>query len=171
MRIHPFGFTVASLGAGLVAGAVALALAAAPAAAQHAGHHPAPAIQQGEWTGDLPAHFEGIALTAEQKSRIVALQKEYHGRMQAMRDSVTKGGGKVEGNAELTKAIQGVMAAEHAAFKALLDEAGRKRFDENMAKMHAKPGHGSGHGPGHASGHAGHGGATQPPAGGRPPAH
>lgn len=145
---------------GLVAaGAVALALAAAPAAAQqHAGHHPAPAAQA-EWTGDLPAHFEGITLSAEQKTRIAALQKEHHARMQAMRDSVTKAGGKVEGNAELAKAIQGVMAAEHAAFKALLDDAGRKRFDENMAKMHAKPGHGGDHGAGH----------HPAPAGGRPP--
>ena len=155
----------------LLPACAALLLSAGTAAAQAAGthgqHHPTPAApqHQGEhhpsaapdgWTGDLPAHFEGIALSAAQKARIVALQKEYHARMDALRDSA-KAAGAAADDAALRTRVQGVMAEEHAAFLALLDEAGRKRFAENMAKMHA----GQGHDPA-AGGHGAHG-ARRPP--------
>ena len=140
----------------LTAAATALVLAAGTASAQAAGQ------QQPTWSGDLPAHFAGIALTAAQKERIVALQRQYHARMDALRDSAKAAGAATTGNAALQARIQAVMAEEHAAFRALLDEAGRQRFDANLAKMHRGAhgaGHGAGHGPGH---HAGHG---RPPRG------
>jgi hypothetical protein len=99
-------------------------------------HGAAAAAQPAEWSGDLPAHFEGIALTDAQKQQVAALQKEYHARMDAMRDSARAAGAGADAPA-LRAQIQRVMAEEHAAFRALLDEAGRKRFDENMARMHA----------------------------------
>lgn len=158
MLVHRFGLVTAGALALLLTSQQASAQQASAQPASHAGHAPAAAT---DWSGDLPAHFEGITLSAAQKTQIVALQKQYHERMQAMRDSVTAAGGTVEGNAPLTAAIQSVMHAEHAAFKALLDEAGRKRFEENMAKMHAGKAHGAGHGAGHH--------APAPAAAGRPP--
>jgi hypothetical protein len=157
-----------SLTLGLALGA--LAAAAAPAAAQAhaghgAGHGAAPATQPATqpatgWTGDLPKHFEGIALTDAQKARIVALQKDHHARMDRLRDSARAAGAPTTGNAALDAKVEAVRSAEHAAFRALLDDAGRKRFDENMARMHAAEGHGTGHGTGHG---AGHGAQGRPP--------
>jgi len=155
---------------------VALVAAAAPAAAQgHAGHaagHGAaqPATQPAAtgWTGDLPQHFEGITLTEAQKTRIVALMRDHHARMDRLRDSARAAGAPTTGNTALDARIDAVRTAEHAAFRALLDDAGRKRFDENMARMHAA-GHGA-QGAAKAaadSGHAGHGAGRG--AQGRPP--
>ena len=144
----------------------ALVAAAAPAAAQaHAGHgagHGAPPAAQPatSWTGDLPKHFEGIALTDAQKARIVELQRDHHARMDRLRDSARAAGAPTTGNATLDARVEAVRTAEHAAFRALLDDAGKQRFDANMARMHAAPGHGTGHGAGHGTGHG-----TQ----GRPP--
>ena len=137
--------------------AAALAVAAAPAAAQghagHAGHGAAqPATQPATagWTGDLPKHFEGIALTDAQRTRIVALMHEHHATMDRLRDSARAAGAATTGNAALEARIEAVRSAEHAAFRALLDDAGKKRFDENMARAHGAaagaPPQGAGHG-------------------------
>lgn len=151
----------------LSSAAVALALVAvaAPAAAQQA-----PPASEVEWKGDLPRHFEGIALTPDQKRQVVEIQKKFHARMDALRDSA-KAAGAAADSPEVKQRLGGVMFEEHEAFKAILDEAGRRRFDENMAKMHGAShggGHGAGHGAGHGSGHAGGHGAGH--GGGRPPA-
>jgi hypothetical protein len=137
-----------------------------PQAAGHgAGHGAAQTPAQGaEWSGDLPAHFEGIALTDAQKTQIAALQKQYHARMDAMRDSAKAAGTPADAPA-LKSALQRVMTEEHAAFRALLDNAGRVRFDANMAKMHAGE-HGAQGGAQHGAGHGAQGGASH---GGRPP--
>ena len=174
----------------LLPSAIALVVATGTAAAQatsqgavysgqgaaHGVDHPPAAAKGAEWGGDLPAHFEGITLTDAQRTRIAELQKEYHARMDAMRDSA-KAAGTPADAPTLRAAIQRVMAEEHTAFRALLDDAGRARFDANMAKMHAAPqgaGHGAGqaagHGTGHGAGHgAGHGPAGSTGQGGRPP--
>ena len=160
----------------LLPSAIALAAAVGTAGAQATSQGPVytgqgtaggldhPPAAKVEWGGDLPAHFEGITLTDAQRTRIAELQKEYHARMDAMRDSA-KAAGTPADAPTLRAAIQRGMSEEHAAFRALLDDAGRARFDANMAKMHAAPpgdGHGAGHGAGHCAAH----GAGQ---GGRPP--
>lgn len=145
----------------------ALVLQPAPAVAQaHAGHgagHAAAghAAQTVSWTGDLPRHFEGITLSEAQKARIVALQRDHHARMDRLRDSARAAGAPTAGNAALDARIEAVRTAEHAAFRALLDDAGRRRFDANMARMHGAE-HGA-HGAGAAGGHAGHGTTGRPP--------
>ena len=174
-----------------VALSVVVALAAADTAAAQAPSHPAghgtghdagltPA-QPTAWTGDLPAHFEGVALSEAQKARIATLQHQYHARMAAIRDSAKAAGAAADAPAVKAR-VQQVMAEEHAAFRALLDDAGRARFDANMARMHAGEhgaaaagaAHGSGHGTAHGAGQgAGHGagqgaGHGTPPAGGIP---
>jgi hypothetical protein len=166
---------------------VVVTLAAAGSAAAQAPSHPAghgtghdaghaPA-QPAAWTGDLPAHFEGVALSEAQKARIATLQHQYHARMAAIRDSAKAAGAAVDAPAVKAQ-VQQVMAEEHAAFRALLDDAGRARFDANMARMHAGEhgaaatgaAHGSGHGTAQGAGQgAGHGaGHGTPPAGGTP---
>jgi hypothetical protein len=150
--------------------ALLVAAAALPAAAQQApAAQPATPAAATEWSGDLPAHFDGITLSAEQKRKIAELQKEYHARMDALRDSA-KAAGAAADDAEVKKRLAALMTQEHAAFKALLDEDGRRRFDANMAKMHGA-GHGAGHEAGKAGEHgAGHGAGHGTPQGsGRPP--
>jgi len=139
-----------SLALGVALGA--LVVSAAPAAAQaHAGHGAAQPATQADtgWTGDLPKHFEGITLTAAQKARVVELMRDHHARMDRLRDSARAAGAPTTGNAALDAKIDAVRNAEHAAFRALLDDAGKKRFDENMARMHGA-GHGA-HGAGQAT--------------------
>ena len=138
-----------------------LVLAVPPVAA--AAQSTPPSTAAAGWTGDLPAHFAGITLSDAQKAQIVALQRQYHARMEALRDSAQAAGASSTENPELQTRLRAVMAEEHAAFRALLDDAGRARFDANMAQMHAGEhgaakgaapaggAHGAGHGAGHGS--------------------
>jgi len=161
----------------VLAAAVVVATAA-PAAAQETAAARQARPAQAEWTGDLPRHFEGITLTSEQKGQIAELQKRFHARMDALRDSA-KAAGAADDAPELRRRLGGIMTEEHEAFKALLDEEGRRRFDANMAKMHGAEhgsghdagqgaahgaGHGAGQGAGHGSGNHGAHGSGRPPA-------
>ena len=82
----------------VIAGAAAL-----PAAAQQAAA-PAPAPAASDWSGDLPAHFDGITLTVAQKRQIADLQKKYHAQMDALRDSA-KAAGAAADDAEVKKRL------------------------------------------------------------------
>lgn len=81
------------------------------------------------WNEHLAEHFKGVTLSADQKNRIIAANKQHHDAIAALEKA-----GKKDDPA--TKAaIQKHMDAEHADFKQILTAEQYKAFTENMAKM------------------------------------
>lgn len=81
---------------------------------------------------ELVEHFKGIALTDAQVRQVTEIKAKHHAAMDGLRR------GAADQNAPALKAeIQKHMDAEHAEFMALLTEAQRKTFAENMKGHHA----------------------------------
>jgi len=79
------------------------------------------------WSKELAEHFEGISLSAAQKAKIVAIQKDMHAKM----DAAKKGGGE-----HAKHQVQQLMEQEHAAFKQELTAEQYARFEANMKAHH-----------------------------------
>jgi hypothetical protein len=88
---------------------------------------PAAATQSG-WSPELEQHFAGITLTADQKSRIIAAQKQHHAAIDKLNAASTDA-------AVTKKAVQAHMEAEHNDFKTIIGPEAYKTFEANMKKM------------------------------------
>lgn len=125
-------FTLATA-AVFAAPAIAGAQASVPAAPQAA---KAEKRDQG-----IPHHFDGIALTDEQKTKIRQLNHDYHTLMNAIRvpakkkDEIT---GLTKPMTEKTKKqLADLETREHAEFRALLTPEQQAIYDKNLAKEKA----------------------------------
>ena len=116
--LHPSTLTSRLMRLSRFAPLIALALAAMPLAAQDVPG----------WTKELAEHFEGIPLSAAQKGRIAAIQKDMHAKMDAAR----KAGGE-----HAKHQVATLMEQEHAAFKAELTAEQYAKFEANMKAHHA----------------------------------
>ncbi len=105
--------------------------------ADHSAHHTPGAVKGFE--GDFAAHFKGIELSDALKAKMVALRDEWHAKMHAVKEEATKAG--TAESPAVTKRLDEMKAAEHAAFRALLTPAQQKQFDENMKAHHTMDAH------------------------------
>ena len=126
--------TVAALVSPLTAGAQA---PAAPALqAQDAKMAKGPKRDQG-----IPEHFDGVALTDEQKTKVRELHHLYHTQMTQLKVTTKKKnneGQTLPVSPKVMKQLDDLEAKEMAEFRAVLNAEQVVLFDKNLAKEKAE---------------------------------
>ena len=119
-------------------------LIAAPVAgrAQASGPPPvAPTAKADKREQGIPHHFEGIALTDEQKTKIRQLNHEFHTQMNAIRVPAKKKDATTGLTKPMTdqtkKKLADLEVQEMAAFRGVLTPDQQPIFDKNLAKEKA----------------------------------
>lgn len=121
----------------LVVAALALIAHSAPPLAAQAPAAVAQEAKAPKREKGIPDHFDGIALTEEQKTKIRSVHHDYHTQMTALKVTTKKkdnDGQTVPMTAKVKKQLAELETKEMAEFRALLTPDQQGAFDKNLAK-------------------------------------